>query len=364
MDNGILTLQFYEAYTIEDNEVEVNLVESWTNAQRTFRAKHIWNRRSNLKGKEMKVFAVHQPPLYVIYPGEPEKNTGRNVEVVKELARRMNFTITYVIDDKSLVQGGVKHVMQELNKGHLDISSLFLLMKLDRMKLVEYSNVVGRSELLLATKDQLSVRRGASIFKIFHTSVWFSVALTIPALVLSGVVILVKINSSSDMALLEAAVTIYGACLSQGASRDVKSASFRLLLWSTLVFGMLFANALSANLISTLSTTQEEIAVKTLKDVSSKNLKMFISKGGNTEQDFKGAPEGSLKKELWKNNVDHTSDYFFGKDMINVFLDEEEDSAVLMEPIYLEMFIRENSPRGCNLLVTKAEYQSSLYLGR
>ncbi len=364
-------LNVHEAYGVADGEQRRhNLVESWTGFVSTFRAEHIWKRRSDLLGKEMKIFTIHGPPLYSVDPDRPEENSGQNIEILKELSRRMNFTIRYLyVNKESFGTKQVSWILRSLSEDKFDMSALFLFMTPERREDIVFSNPIAKTNRLLATKRDLRVSRTKSILEVFDSIVWYCLGLSMTLLLLARL-LSCRLTTCGDQSrltfyysLLEEVMTVCGACLSQGTSRDVRNTSFRVLLWTSLVFGVLFVNALSAKLISTLSSMQEELFVKSLEDVKKYDLKLFISRGGFTEDDFKNSPPGSLKKHLWDNDIDHAPDYFYGKDMVAAFLQEDRESAIIVNPIYLAMFLISNKPRGCGLVSSGLKFGAQDVVG-
>ncbi len=354
-------LGIYEAYGIEiEGEYEENLVETWVGLENAYRADFIWKRRSDLKGKEMTTVLIEEPSTFSAINSRGDGGSNIPVELLSELGRRMNFTLRYV--PKAVVTT-VEEIMQILSKGDSDMSTSFYYITMERMDMADFTKALASTKLVMVTRNDMIRSSRTSIFRTLHSSVWLAVVFTLALLVAFGLLILTKLSNGRDgFSYLEAAVTIYGACLAQGAGREVRSISLRVLLWTTLAFGILFINALAARLISTLSVVEADALVEALEDVRDLDLKLFIVRGGHTEDKFKNAREGVLK-DLWENNVDHSAEYFLEKEMIEVFLEEEnEESAMLLNPFYVELLLEENEV-SCSLILTELHNWPAMFIG-
>ncbi len=266
------SLVIHEAYSKgEGMSLTKNLVEVWSEQEIFFHAENIWERRSNLQGLEFKVIAKHNPP-FSVYNETKYPVTGFNIEVLNEIARRMNFTMTYV--DPTETRNKAGRLLDLLQDG-LDMSSIFMYITQERLDVIDYTSAVNNYKLYLVTKMSGfgSNTHRLTIFQTLSNHVWFTILATVIVLVAAGLI------TKEDLPLQENVMTVYGGVLGRGTEKEPVTISYRILFWTSLVFGILLVNAFSARLIATLSIAKEESTVKSLEDVrhgSVSNKKLFL----------------------------------------------------------------------------------------
>ncbi len=254
------SLVIHEAYSKgEGMSLTKNLVEVWSEQEIFFHAENIWERRSNLQGLEFKVIAKHNPP-FSVYNETKYPVTGFNIEVLNEIARRMNFTMTYV--DPTETRNKAGRLLDLLQDG-LDMSSIFMYITQERLDVIDYTSAVNNYKLYLVTKMSGfgSNTHRLTIFQTLSNHVWFTILATVIVLVAAGLI------TKEDLPLQENVMTVYGGVLGRGTEKEPVTISYRILFWTSLVFGILLVNAFSARLIATLSIAKEESTVKSLEDV-------------------------------------------------------------------------------------------------
>ena len=329
---------------------KVSLVERWHGDSQLFKADYVWARRSDLQGEKLTVFMIQNPPFTVVLNATSGLLSGYNVEVVKEIIRRMNFTFEVKMFVKEKGRDIWEQLMNDLEAGLIDMSFSFLYRLADRLERCSLSRVVYKPTMVLVTRKNLLTTEGSSLTSMFRVEVWLLGGITILALMTWGYVILraestlLGLNSS-----LAESMEFLGAMTAQGSTLSMCRVSKKILLLTALMFGILSVSSLSARLISTLSIQRTESLVKSLDDVLALRLPLYIANGGHTELNFRDAPASTVRHKLWKSGQVIPLVVYEEEEVMRKFLRVKDRAALVIHEITYRHFIKSRRDVGCQL---------------
>ncbi len=336
-------------------------VKKWVGQEVSYRSKYVWERRGDLRGRELTFAVVEYPPFVVMH--DDSVLGGHNVEFVSELAARMNFTLRLQLhrDEETNKSGAsfFRMVASDLESGRVDSAAHSMYRTPERLARFSMSAVLYKVNQVLATRRDMTSageERG-SLFSVFGPDVWAAGGGTVLALILaaSAASLLSSGDEESNQShrVLDDSSILFGALLAQGSHRNMDRLSTKLLLLVALAFGVLAVSSLSARLISILSIQRYKSLVEDLDDVVRLSLPLYVNDGGYVEFAFRDAPEDSMRRRLWERQI-VLRDYVDEADLIEEFLQLEEKAALVIHPMVVH---NQRHELGCRLHIRKLRGQ-------
>ena len=349
-----------EIYSVSENDdVVINAVEKWTLRQTVeAQSDFIWQRRCDLSGLTFNVGIFHYPPYSIINDYDNlSASTGFNMDLLHHLKKEMNFRVERFNVPESgnfgreVSNGSWDGVVGMCQRREIDFSSTLIKATLPRSFVIKYSQVVTSHSNVFVTRRG-ETASALSIFTTLRGAIYSLGLATLIALVFVAVVVFAKLEwRKAD--LFEFALLTFGYCTSQGSTDEPLQGawSMRIVALSCLVFSVLAANSFSARLASLLSVKVQPNAIESINDIERFGLNLFVLGGTATLDTFAFAPSHSVERRLWLDRISTHSRFtpYTYDEVIANFLAEANDSAMLVNPQRIKLWINENRQLGCKM---------------
>lgn len=331
-----------------------NRVEIWDRFELKYRCEFIWKRRSDLNGISLNVGAIPGPNYFeTVQIGNKKVLRGVDVDRVRTLEKSLNFTASYKIPADlaygSIINGTWNGIIQMLLDQDIDFGSPLMTQTLERNTAVNFFTQTASGHVLLVKSPNKLTN---FIYGMFRTDVWLCHFFTY-FLILGTALIIVWNNQGDDRSWLGSTmIMIYGALFNQG-SPDTKIChriSFRTLLLTALLYGVLTLQILSARLISHLSSRVSVDNIRTIADVERFSYNLYLRYGEVSQSFFSNAPQGSIEERIWTQQL--LSDPRFQarshESLVEHFFAEDKAVVLSYESAILRI-IQDNLKVGCGL---------------
>ncbi|TRY61158.1 hypothetical protein TCAL_11076 [Tigriopus californicus] len=332
-----------------------NHVEIWAEFELARQCEFIWKRRSDLNGITLKVGAI---------PGPNYFETGEDVDRIRTLEKSLNFTASYVIPPDlaygSIINGTWNGLVQLLLDKAIDFGSPLMTQTLERNTAVHFFTQTASGKVLLVKSPNKLTN---FIYGMFRTDVWLCHFFTY-LLILGTALIIVRSSTGGDddsSWLSSTVIMIYGALFNQGTSNTkiCHRISFRTLLLTALLYGVLTLQILSARLVSHLSTPVTVDDIQTIADVERFSYNLYLRYGEVSQSFFSNAPPGSPEEKIWSQQL--LSDPRFQarshESLVRDFFAEDKAVVLSYEAAILRI-IQDNLKVGCGLKMIPNLYKN------
>ena len=286
---------------------------SRSNAAEKWSIRNFWERRSDLKGVELRHVMLDWRG-YGVKRVDPETGAvsrkGLAIDVIDALERLMNFKVVYYEPDDC--QWGVKTdadnvtwtgIIEELRVGRADFSTLLTIIK-ERSEAIDFTAQVHGDDMVIIMNALKRVEvNWHAYLHLFRRDTWFYLILVIILLVCGYAVI------GHDVSVLQALALIW-LLLAQrdyhnfpGGKRLKKS--FKILYFTSCLFGFFIFTFYTAILTSLMTASIPEPPIKSFKDIYDKNLPLTIRGGAVYETYLKTSPKHSYMYKVFERSVEN-----------------------------------------------------------
>lgn len=316
------TVEISEIYAYLNGERIVRKVAIWSDEDglRILQNDSIWRRRSDLLGLELKAgFVKTTARAWPTYDnrGEIIDINGRNVDIVKILAKRCNFTVSYhwSVDKwgSRSDNGTWNGLIGMLTGERVDIGAAYLTMTPERADAVDFSVPIDEeyTDLIIRRQTRITIDL-FSFLQMFSGGVWISTA----AFVLVAAILILlmvktrnnkfhEISDKEKFGLLNAlSLIIIGLYQREYGNIERNSQASKMVLF--VVFMACFAlfttyNALMIS-VSTVPTVKKPI--KELLDVNKFGYKLVTMSNSYMYDFITTAKSDSPANVIYKENFD------------------------------------------------------------
>ncbi|XP_059478041.1 ionotropic receptor 40a [Neocloeon triangulifer] len=227
---------------------------------------------SNMKGRFLRVPVLHKPPWYFV---KKEGNVslevvgGRDHQLLKEIASRMNFKYKY-LDPTEKSQGiptgsgkAGRGVLSLLRKRQVDLFLGDATITYERTLDLDFSFFTMADNVAFITHSPQPLSEAWALVRPFHWEVWLAVWLSI-ALIGPALRLISKNTTLGDCVWATTSIILKQSTREVGTSNKTRLVTIMLSITATYVIGDLYC----ANLTSLLAKPGRESPLNTLNDLA------------------------------------------------------------------------------------------------
>ncbi|XP_065342494.1 ionotropic receptor 40a [Cloeon dipterum] len=267
--------KLFSTHSYAKNPTKLYLINAWSEEEGFSNFPVFLNRKEvfkNMKGRVLRVPVLHKPPWYFV---KKEGNVslevigGRDFQLLKEIAARMNFKYQY-LDPAEKSQGiptgsgkAGKGVLSLLQKRRVDLFVGDATITYERTLDLDFSFFTTADSVSFITHAPRPLSEAWALVRPFHwqvwLAVWISIAVTGPALYLIS-----KNTSLGNCIWATTAILLKQSIREVGRSNKTRFVTILISITATYVIGDLYC----ANLTSLLAKPGRERPLQTLSELA------------------------------------------------------------------------------------------------
>ncbi|TRY73912.1 hypothetical protein TCAL_16903 [Tigriopus californicus] len=354
--------ELWETYQVE-NVRERNLVQIWNNKTLLFQNEAILERRSSLASAHFNVIMAEWRPFQYIQGYDVENAQGFSMDLLKTLQSSMNFSYTlngseYQIQGDVFKNGSIYGLLGLVAQGQYDFGATVFVMSEDRSKHLNLLYVGTSITRVIISWIPPIIGVNDAILSMFNVDVWAVYAISLFLLTTYG--------SMSSMASRrhtgvkdhgEVGLAILGSLFGQGAAHPLNLISFRILLITAFLLGLMFSITFSARLISSLSVQKEINNLATLEQVEEEGVEMFIPGFGADLTHYSEASSDTVEGRLWQKKIGRSPEFHTNPYSLQALIGHSSKEAVALGYQNVVDEYRSRNPGvGCKLQTSKVPF--------
>eukprot|EP00094_Tigriopus_californicus_P009099 TCALIF_08772-PA protein Name:"Similar to Nmdar1 Glutamate [NMDA] receptor subunit 1 (Drosophila mojavensis)" AED:0.33 eAED:0.33 QI:0/0/0/0.5/1/1/2/0/732 len=345
---------FSEFYTIHNETAPVErIVEDWKNLKIQNEPEYIWKRRVNVEGIHFYVGAMNYVSMISLPDDKSDQATGFCSEIIRLLSKSMNFTYEYKTPPRNVF--GTFSESKEWTglaglvvRNEVDFTANLVPMSYERADEMNFSRGITLEQSVFVYKKSTS---GAiPLQRMFTPGVAVMFVVVFVVLLLSAIFIAYLYRLGHLHAVMEVVLSILASFMNQGFTERFSANSMRILLYTSLLLGILFVNILSARLASLLSVQLEDDPVNQFEDVIDKELELFVQGQSSREEFFSLANKGSAANYIWETQL-KDDPYQRPPTMVDVINNafESDEGVIWTNPVVYKYWAVRNKSKACEM---------------
>lgn len=354
--------ELWETYQVE-NMRERNLVQVWNNKTLLYQNEAILERRSFLGSAHFNVIMAEWRPFQYIQGYDVENARGFSVDLLGVLQSSMNFSYTlsgseFQIQGDVFKNGSIYGLLGSVAQGEYDFGATVFVMSEDRAKHMNLLYVgTSITRVIISWIPQNSGVSDA-ILKMFDIDVWGTYALSLILLTAYGCMNSMLIRHQTKVKDHgEVGLSILGSLFGQGSAHPLNMISFRILLMTTFLLGLMFSITFSARLISSLSVRKQVNNLATLEQVEAEGVEMFIPGFGADFTLYSEASPNTIEGRLWQNKIGRSPEFHTNPYSLQALIGHHSTEAVALGYQNVVDEYRSRNPEvGCKLQTSKMPF--------
>ena len=318
---------------------------SWT-SERCF-----YCRRSDLGNLTLRIGFI--PYNSVSYFDKTGHLTGFGVELFRELGYAMNFTPEFVLSDDGRFYGHMDEngdfdgLFGLLQRKEVHWIANYAQMAPNRIKVSSFTHPIRVITPVFVVRPE-SARSANRFYRLLSVEVWG---------LMSGLMVCMclwacLIGRMYRKGTVRFGLGVAGGVLGQGMDREGEAGtSFRILLLTSLLMGMMVAQVLSAGLASNLSVAEVPKRLEGVEDILDKGLHLYTLYGSSNNGFFKYAAENSSARKIW----DQMRMERMPKSLEGLYQSfvMDEKAVILTNPEPFKDWVKSNPVLGCDVETTE-----------
>ncbi|KAK2139587.1 hypothetical protein LSH36_1706g00022 [Paralvinella palmiformis] len=306
------TCRHYEVYTANGNDDNPQLVSEHLCQNGVIRTNLDIFPRRGLSGKHLRINTMESSPFVVITGHRDAMHFGgMAIEMLEELARRLNFTYTLsrVPDGQfgnSKPDGNWTGLIGQLQRKEVDMCVASLSVTEQRKTVIDFVEYYFEYGAAIMKKPDEDENKWRVILQPFRWHVWVCLVFSVPFAGLVAWIISVfvyKLNKKKEDSFVDAKNStwyIFGALLTQGGSFLPHSASGRTFICSWWFFSIIVVATYGGSLIAYLTISKLDAPFDDLEGlVRQDRYKWGFKEGTVYYTAFKSAT-GGVYHQLWE----------------------------------------------------------------
>ena len=290
---------------------------------------NMWNRRANLYGAIVRVTMIHYPLLSTNFIFDSHENLigGRGFlfDILHNLEIDLNFTssLSLSIDGKygGVISNGTGDGMVGmLMRDETDVAVASLTYTAQRHKAIDYTiPIFPRVYSSLITSRVTGTTTNLTVYmERFSLMAWAMIALT--ALILATAFYIVSesgVNSfhfSSDpekFGLLQSIGMTMMILMQLTYNGSIKSASAKVLFFSSSIFAYLIFTFFACDLISGMTAGTKDVPIKNFQDVLDQGYQVITLSSTSNHEFLLSSRKGTAMHNVYWNTIHGNQDNFF-----------------------------------------------------
>lgn len=335
------------------------VVEVWTNKTNSKEYEYIWRRRHNLEGMKIKIGALNYPSMITLNPDDPTKATGFCAELLYLLAQGMNFTFEYIQPERNVF--GTTTEDEEwtglaglLVRNEVDMSANLVPMTYERTDDMNFSRGITMEQSIFVYRDQYGTV--IPLQRVFSPEV-IAIFVTI-FFVLMGIAVFIswlyRKGRFFHFYILEIVLITLASITNQGFQERLSVSSMRILLYTSLLLGLLFVQVLSARLASLVSVHMDFKPINNFEEVIDQERNLYVLGQSSREEYFSKANCGSSAFEIWNNQMS-LDDHFHPPNLTSLMDNAlaDENGVLWVNPVVFKIWAFHHREEACVLNIRR-----------
>ena len=307
LDNKIIIWSYHS--TSKNHEVKmIKLREGFSGAETKIVSElDTLQQRTDLEGLKFHIAAIRHMPLLLLNADDPNQSKGFNKAIFDTLATHLNFTYDFIIPEDNLfggliADGNWSGIVGMCYRGEVDLGMPVRRTPL-REQYINYSpNIVPFYMSIVTVAQDPKI---TSILSILHPKglVALVIMLMFSFILLRQVFRLLNYPGEKvDYSLI--AIICFGQFTTQGSDVSFdRHLSYKILILSISLCGLLFSNFFAAQLTSYISVQKPTQQVKSYQDLLDQNVKLFVTHGTAALSEFKTAGASVAQAQIWEKHL-------------------------------------------------------------
>lgn len=157
--------------------------------------------------------------------------------------------------------------------------------------------------------------------------------------------------------MVQQILSSFGVMISQGCEEVIRSWSMRILLYTSLIFGFLFLQVLSARLSSFIAVEIVSQKITSIKDIYDQKLELYVQQSSATADSFKFSETDSYESKIWTEQISKNPNEYLGKnrDIIKERFLKNPKGVILTGNNYYKSWLKQNPSQFCNMEILKRD---------
>ncbi|TRY61305.1 hypothetical protein TCAL_14963 [Tigriopus californicus] len=354
------SISISEMYLVGSHTVPTQrVVEVWINGTNSKDYEYIWRRRYDLKGMKLKIGALNYPSMITVDHEDPTKATGFSAELLMILSKGMNFTFEYIQPERNVF--GTNTEAEEwtglaglLVRNEVDISANLVPMTYERTDDMNFSRGITMEQSVFVYRDQYGTI--IPLQRVFSSEV-IAIFVTI-FFVLMGIAVFIswlyRKGRFFHFYILEIVLITLASITNQGFQERLSVSSMRILLYTSLLLGLLFVQVLSARLASLVSVHMDYKPINTFEEVIDQKRNLYVLGQSSREEYFSKANCGSSAHEIWNNQMS-LEDYFHPPNLTSLMDNAmaDESGVLWVNPVVFKLWAFHHRKEACVLNIRR-----------